>query len=448
MIKKNLFPSQIPYKSKCPFKKISKVYSLCLQNVAIIMSSESWQKSLNSVHERNQYMLQNKKLSDIIFIFEKNEDDCNSINAHKFELAKGSGVFEKLFYGGENDNIKELIIKDFSRKSFNEMIKYLYLDEIEVTNENALDILNLSRAYGINGMELKYSDFITKALSVENVSTIIEESLLLKTDLVQIKCVKFIEENTNEIFQHPSLMTSSKEALSVILNINSNGCVTSVFDYFNFAMAWAKNQCIKMGIDGSAKNLRNILGEIFYSICFPNMEVDDFVMVLHDDHLFTTNEIGQIFLYIHLKKKREIKFNFQKKEKQIECLELDSIVFENYDRTLVGREHFVLKMSASNWISLYRFDTTLETIASDFTITDDLNQVIYSSRINDGYYVFPTPIDFQPGVVYEFKFQVSDSVWAYFVRNKEKTVKDVSVKTIENPSHPWNIISEIHFKPF
>lgn len=410
------------------------------------MSSASWQKSLLSVYERNQYMLQSKKLSDIIFIFEKSDDDCNSINAHKFELAKGSAVFEKLFYGG-GEEIKELVIKDFSRKSFNEMIKYLYLDEIEVTDENSLDILNMSRAYGIDGMEIKYSDFITKSLTIENISQILEESLFLKTDLVRVKCDKFIEENTTEIFKHPSLMTISKEALSEILNVNSKGCVTSAYDFFNFAMAWAKNQCIKMGINTDPKNIRNVLGETFYSICFPNMEVDDFVTVLHNDHLFTTDEIGQIFLYIHLKKKREIKFNFQKKEQQIECLDLDSIIFENYDRTLVGRESFVLKMSVSHWMNLHRFDTTLESISSDFTITED-DRVIYTSRINDGYYIFPTPIALMPGTVYEFKFQLTDSVWAYFVRNKEETVKDLTVKTVENPSHPWNIINEIHFKPF
>lgn len=412
------------------------------------MSSENWQKSLKSVYERNQYMLQSKKLSDIIFIFEKSDDDCNSINAHKFELAKGSAVFEKLFYGGEKDDVKEIVIKDFSRKSFNEMIKFLYLDEIDVNPENALDILKLSRTYEIDGLEINYSDFITKYLNVDNLSKILDDSLLLKTDLVRNKCIKFIEENATEIFQHPSLKNISKESLTVILNSNSKGCDTSVMDFFNFAMEWAKNQCVKMGIDGNAKNIRNVLGEIFYLICFPSMENDDFVKCLQDDQLFTIEEIGQIFLYINLKKKRGIKFNFQKKEKQIECLELDTIIFENYDRTLVGREIFVLKFSVNNWISLYRFDTMLESIASDFTITDDLNQVIYTSRINDGYYMFPSPIDFQPNVVYEIKFQINDSVWAYFVRNMEATVGDIIVKTIENPSHPWNIITEMHFKNF
>lgn len=134
------------------------------------MSSENWQKSLKTIYERNQYLLQSHALSDLVFLFKNPTDEeieKEKIHVHKFELAKGSSVFEQMFYRN-NESISEMEINDFCKKSFYEMIKFLYLDEIEVNTENALDILNLSKAYDIAALEENYSNFITEHMAVDN----------------------------------------------------------------------------------------------------------------------------------------------------------------------------------------------------------------------------------------------------------------------------------------
>lgn len=278
------------------------------------MSPENWQNSLKTISERNKYLLETHVLSDIVFRFKQpNSDEIENIYAHKFELAKRSSVFEKIFY--EEGNIKELNITDFSKKSFYEMIKFLYLDEIEMSIENSLDILKLSKTYNIDALEKKYSNFITTNLAVDNVCTLLKNSLEQGIESLKKICVKFIEENTKMVLEHSSLMEADKKIMHIILDVNQH-CSVVPLEFFNAAVKWAKHQCDNYGLKTDSKNIRGVLDDLLYLICFPNMVNDDFIKSLEEYQLLTVEEIGQIFFYIHFGRKLgDIKFKIQKEIK-------------------------------------------------------------------------------------------------------------------------------------
>lgn len=278
------------------------------------MSSQNWQKLAKTVYERNRYLLDNEHYSDIGFLFKTTDDQeiaDGRIFAQKYELAKGSAVFAKTVFEGNADNIV-IIIKDFSKESFYEMLKFIYLDEIEVTAENALDILSLSKIYEIDALEEAYSNFIASNLSVDTVFKLLENSLKQNNVSLKIKCVNFIEENTLEVLQHASFVDVDQKTLHVLIDIDPKKCGASPMDFFKAAMKWGKNQCKINDTEDTPKNIREVLGNVFNLICFPNMEADEFIKCLEEDQLFTFEEIGQIFLYIHFQSKRDIKFKVQK----------------------------------------------------------------------------------------------------------------------------------------
>lgn len=57
------------------------------------------------------------------------------------------------------------------------------------------------------------------------------------------------------------------------------------------------------GIELSAQNIREILGELFYLISFPSVDFEVFVKCLNEDKLYTNDEIGKIFFDWKIKEK-------------------------------------------------------------------------------------------------------------------------------------------------
>lgn len=115
-----------------------------------------WQSLMKTSKERNSYILGKEILSDVIFKFPNNEQ----IFAHKFELAKGSAKFEEQFFKNLNRNISEIVIENYSKDSCYELIRFIYTDEVRLTDKNVSEIFNLSKEYNLQSLEEKCFKFL------------------------------------------------------------------------------------------------------------------------------------------------------------------------------------------------------------------------------------------------------------------------------------------------
>lgn len=416
------------------------------------MSSDNWQKSLKTIHERNQYLLESEALSDIVFLFQSSDEaeETEQIKAHKFELAKGSSVFEKMFYGN-TENITELDIKDFNKKSFYEMIKFLYLEEIDVNAENALDILSLSRKYNIDALEENYSDFITSNMSVDNVCKLLESSLKQDNVSLKIKCVKFIEENALEVLQHSSIVEVDKKTFHVLLDVSPTHCGPTVVDFFNAAIKWAQNQCKLYEIENTSKNNREILGNLFNLICFPNMEIDEFVKCLEEyDQLFTIEEIGQIFFYIHLKKKRNFTFKVQKTSLVPNKLglPLPPITLEFHSQNHRNDNEYVHTFSVNEMKTLTGFRSTDYGFIGDIIIRikdsyETLNSTKFVNLSID--LILDKPMLIRPNINYEIVMKSKSQLYCYLYYKKSYTLGSFIFTSNVDSQECWSPIYNIHF---
>ena len=101
--------------------------------------------------EQIEKLFTDPKYHDVEFIFPKEEGAI--LKANKCFLAENSVVWEKMFCGenwkdsGKTEAIIQIIIEDAESEMFKLFLKYCYLKEITLTQNNALYILLISETY-------------------------------------------------------------------------------------------------------------------------------------------------------------------------------------------------------------------------------------------------------------------------------------------------------------
>ena len=123
------------------------------------------------------------EISDIMFVI-RNE----KFKAHKMILIARSPVFAEMFkIDGKVSTIKNLKIEDCEPAVFEAMLRFLYTDQMEETEELALKLLPIAKRYQVKLLHQKCEDILLKNISTENCAEILmladmHEALLLKKD--------------------------------------------------------------------------------------------------------------------------------------------------------------------------------------------------------------------------------------------------------------------------
>ena len=91
------------------------------------------------------------------------------IKAHKIVLIARSPVFaEMLEINGKMSTIKNLKIEDCEPAVFGAMLRFLYTDEMEETEEMAIKLMPIAKRYQVKVLHQKCEDFLLKIISTEN----------------------------------------------------------------------------------------------------------------------------------------------------------------------------------------------------------------------------------------------------------------------------------------
>lgn len=360
--------------------------------------------------EADSFLLNNEILSDVKFVFPNCEN--KEIYGHTFLLSKKSSVFYNMF----NGSIKELDtveIVDSSDKSFLELLKYIYTEIVDLTGANVLELQYLANKYFIKNL--------------------------------QEKCVKFIEENTDKVL---SRQNTDIEMVKHILTLDKVNC--NEIRIFNLILIWAESFCSKN--DEELSSLR----ELFRLIRFPTMKAVEFGECIKEySDLFTTEEIGEIFLYIsttNFSKCLDLKTEKRTLTNITESIEIESQYNTNMrwiDTQLKDPGFIVVKPLKNCFLSgfsLYKGGGRLKLY---ITIVDETNnQNVYYSYCNTSFgFNFKEEIYFEKDTTYKIQF-VNDTADTYYAFTPlYKTYDSSNVKnllTITSSYH--NIIQRIYLK--
>lgn len=241
-----------------------------------------WNKNNN---DGNSFLVNNEILSDCKFIF----SNADEINAHTFLLSKKSPVFYTMFYGSLREGIT-VKIEDSSQTSFLELVKYIYIEIVDFTVENVIEIKYLAKKYLIKRLQEECEEFVDKNIAVVNVLGILEGSIYFKCEMIEKKCVVFMENHTVEIMSQENFLKTNIEMITYFVTLETKNC--NEITFFHLTIRWAENYC-------NTNNIQLIsLKELFRLIRFSTMNVEEFAECMKYKTLFTNEEIGKIFLNI------------------------------------------------------------------------------------------------------------------------------------------------------
>jgi len=111
-------------------------------------------------------MFNNQYLSDVIFVIEGKE-----MYAHKFMLQMRCEHFRGMFSSGLRESrSNKITITDFSYEVFSEVIRFIYTDSCNITNDTIPDLLAASNFYQLDRLKALCEDYWYKDMDISNVA--------------------------------------------------------------------------------------------------------------------------------------------------------------------------------------------------------------------------------------------------------------------------------------
>jgi len=254
---------------------------------------KSWQTMRSSIKERVTFLLSKEILSDVKFVVPSGESESKKvIPAHKFVLAISSPVFFAMFYGELAETTDSVELPDCDYESLMELFRYLYSDEVNLSESNVMQVSYLAKKYMVPSLVRKCAEYLRDSVDASNVFFILAHAQKFEDKDLEERCWEVIEKQTEEVLRSDQFVTVERSVVeSVVTRERVN--VTEV-ELFKAVDRWAAKESERQGTTpGEAK--RGILGEeIVKAIRFPLMTEKEFISVVPHCDILTTTEIIDI----------------------------------------------------------------------------------------------------------------------------------------------------------
>lgn len=241
-----------------------------------------------------KYLLNSEFNSDIQFHF---KSTSVKLYGHKFIIGLRSSVFNTMFYGSfaaGNGNVCK--IEDISPTSFYELLKFIYTDEVNISEKNWSEIMYAAHKYSINYLEKLCCNYVKQKLNADNCCSYLQQCFLYDNDLSK-KCLEIIDQDIRFIIEKNTWKDLNDDQMMAILRRDSLDI--GEYTLFDGLMAWAKNACESQGIDMKKVNMREKF-PMFELVRFPIMTLGEFSQFHRNNKYFLrSEEIADLFQYIN-----------------------------------------------------------------------------------------------------------------------------------------------------
>lgn len=367
-----------------------------------------WQCSRKSVTQKNEFLLDNPLMSDIIFEF---EETTEIIHAHKLILGKSSPVFYSMFYGQLQERGERVLMADTSRESFLEVLRYLYTDWCLITTENSIEILYLSKKYLIPFLEDEAMIFLRRNVSEETVWPILQVSVLCSSSILEELCIDLIGRGTQKVMKYSNFLEISKATLEIFLRIRTVNCCE--YEIFNACMNWTKHQCKNNGVEFNYKQRVQYLGDLIKLFKFSTMSVDQLQECLK---LVSKREMKKIMAQ-ETRSRLVTKCQLPMKEVCVPTL-----IYTDIEKPFsVTTTESILTVSVSKSIMLFgvRTEHLRCTQSQTLYLLDENNQQICKMKSNFNRIVFYQPVLLQADKQYTFRIILDTGRWYWYSQVKD-----------------------------
>ena len=180
-------------------------------------------------------------------------------------------------------------------ESFLEMLRFMYYDEVQLTTDNAPEVLFLARKYLIPSLAEICSQFVLNNLSVENTLPVLNHCCLLGVSKgLEKQCWIIIDQHASKIAQDNKFPEIHHATLTAFLARDTLVAKETVL--FRAAVKWAGRECQRLSIPLTVENKRRVLGDAFYSIRFPLMSMKEFTDDVAQSSFLSHEEVANIYI--------------------------------------------------------------------------------------------------------------------------------------------------------
>ncbi|KAH7702132.1 BTB/POZ domain-containing protein 6-A [Aphelenchoides avenae] len=200
------------------------------------------------------------------------DEEKETFGANSLILSAASEVLDKNFYGEfEKPSIEDPLIveiPDGTPDGFRVVLQYIYSDRADLTVDNVISVLYLSKKYLLTNLYQRAVEF---ALSQINASTILQFLPVSELfDELQDKCIEVVDKNAVAVLASKEFLKLSASLLSRLLSRDT--LEIGEMAVYNRAIDWAKERIREEGKSVSPGAIRKTLGNLLYLIRFPTMD--------------------------------------------------------------------------------------------------------------------------------------------------------------------------------
>ncbi|XP_060560402.1 BTB/POZ domain-containing protein 6-B-like [Ruditapes philippinarum] len=199
--------------------------------------SQAWQvdKDLKACLKE----LYDKKLWTDVKIHCKDHIDGECFLAHKVVLAARSPVFQSMFFGTCADGKDEIYLDKVDTNAFHLFLRYLYSDDLTLSEENASSLLEIAHFYQVLNLVDMCADFLATIITVKNAFEVLNVSTFYELITLRNACYAFIDTHADEILQSEEFLQLSADRLHYILK--GDTFYTDEKIIFTKVIQWEKN---------------------------------------------------------------------------------------------------------------------------------------------------------------------------------------------------------------
>ncbi|XP_021965514.1 BTB/POZ domain-containing protein 6 isoform X2 [Folsomia candida] len=256
---------------------------------------QGWQESRRLLNDRAEYLLNNKRMSDIRFVVGEGKVD---MYGHKTILAMGSPVFEAQFFGMFKSTDEVIELPDFEPDIFLLFLKYLYTDTLDepIDDQKILNLLRPAKKYIVPHLIEKCSDILMSELKPENIFQVHNYADFFDLPKLGGACLRFIDRECEAIVQTEEFTLLSAEILTSFLI--RDGLNMTELEIFKAVLRWAELECERNNIEPTDSNLRGAIGENLFLVRFPTMTPEEFATEVAPRNILTAEESRSIFIFM------------------------------------------------------------------------------------------------------------------------------------------------------
>lgn len=234
-----------------------------------------------------------ERTADAYFVFNANTDAQVKVAAHKNILAKGSPVFESMFYGSMKES-GDIEIVDASVNGFKEFLQFFYVDKVALTMENIGEVLNLANKYNVEECSKVCDQLLVENATLQNLCSGLQLAITFQRNDLRKSFLQKVSQLPKEVLASSGFYNCSHEVLKLLLTSVDWKC--DMKEVFNACMVWAKQACEKNKIDAAAmENRKKELGECLHLIQFDLMSQQQIAQcILNYRGLFDKEELEDI----------------------------------------------------------------------------------------------------------------------------------------------------------